>query len=218
METLAGGDYYELSRAHVVPSGLVSDPPNYPRCVASLEAAQAASPKKLTHLTGLKLLAKCRLLYLQLRTQATAYLVKNAVLTASYREGGVTVSDAEVATAFARYKAETYPTSAQQQRFLAARKLSVADELLIIKMDLLAQKAQAKITTGGKQAFAAFLTAQQRWTTKTTCSAGYVVEDCQNYAGGTQPYGAAPSPAILMEQVAAIATGRCTNLAACQHQ
>lgn len=215
METLAGGDYYELSKQHTVPAGLVSDPPDYPRCVASLENAQANAPRPGT-LTGTKLLTECRLIYQQLRKQATEYLIKNAILINAYREQGITVTEAEVLKGFNHFKAETFPSSADQQAYLTKRRRTLSDELVIIKLNLLEAKIQKKLTSAsGKAAFVGFLQAQQRWTIKTTCSPGYVIEDCSNYKPEPAPSKANTSPAILMEQVAAIATSRCTNVAAC---
>ena len=74
MGTLVGGDYYELARNSMVPAELVADPPRYSICVAQLEAAAAAAPRKLYTLTGVQLLSKCRQLYQALRSQAAAFV------------------------------------------------------------------------------------------------------------------------------------------------
>jgi hypothetical protein len=214
MATLAGGDYYELSGRRPVPTGLVSDPPDYPDCVARLEAAAASSPTKGTKLTGGQLLAKCQQLYAALKQQAAAFLVRAQLTIGMAREAGVTVTDGEVQQFFKRVSAERFPSEAKFREDIAKRRASVVDELLILKLDLLAQKLQQK-TGGEKQTLVKFAEAERRWNARTSCSTGYVVQHCKQYTGGSS---STPPPAILMEQVARIATGRCVNLAACGKQ
>jgi hypothetical protein len=210
MATLAGGDYYELSGQRTVPAGLVSDPPDYPGCVASLEAAAAKSPTKGSRMTGAQLLTKCQEMYKALRTQAAGVLVKAQWTIGMDRELGVTVTDGEVLRFFKRIIVARYSNEAQALQSLARRREGVPDELLLLKLDLLSQKLQQKAGIEGKLA-----EAEKRWTAKTSCKPGYVVQHCKQYTGGS--YSSQP-PAALMEQVAKIATGRCINLAACEKQ
>lgn len=214
MRTLAGGDYYEVSAHHTLPEGLVSEPASYGACVARLEAMIAVAPKRMPGLTGTTLLTKCRELYQSLRAQATAFLVKVPWLLGSYRDIGITVSEAEVLQFFKRFMATHLHSEAELPSYLAQRHLTTTDELLVLKLDLLAQKAQSQILAGGQTVYNKLLVAENAWTEKTSCSTGYVVERCRQYHGGSI-YGSNPSPAILMEQLAAIALGRCTNVAAC---
>jgi hypothetical protein len=218
MATLAGGDYHQLSAKNTIPDGLVSEPPNYPRCVANLETAAARVPKRGLNLTGVQLLTKCRQLYQALRNQAVALLVNDQWLIALARDEGLTATDAEVSQLFKRVKAEEFPTEAAQQQYFASRKLSLADELFLLKIDLLEQKLLTKAQLGGKQAVAKFTEAAQRWTAKTTCRPGYVVQHCKEYTGAPKPTPSQPSASVMIEQIAAIATGRCINLAACARQ
>jgi hypothetical protein len=216
MATLAGGDYYQLSSKRTVPEGLVSEPPNYARCVARLEAAAASAPVKGGTQTGVALLTKCRQLYQALRTQAVGYLVSARWLINLARDEGLTATDAEVTQLYNQLKAREFPKPAEQQQYLASRRLSLADELLIVKLDVLGQKVTQQIASGGKQATARFIEAGKKWTAKTTCDAGYVVEHCKEYTG--QAASSVPAPSVLMEQVARVVTGRCINLAACSEQ
>jgi hypothetical protein len=214
MQTLAGGDYYELSGRHTVPGELVSDPPDYPRCVASLEATAARSPKKRPVPAGVKLLKKCQQLYQALRTQAITTLVRSQWVTSVVRDLGVTVSDAEVQKLFRETELSRFPSEAALRHDLATRKESIADDLLLLKLDLISQKVKPKLSEpGGQQRLAE---AERRWTAKTSCQPEYVVVRCKQYRGpNTLSTAASPSPAVLMEQVAVLATGRCVNLAAC---
>src|SRR5258707_7346042 len=214
MDTVAGGNYYELSARHTAPAGLVSDPPNYPRCVKRLEAAAAASPKKILKLTPLELLEKCRQMNVALKEQATNYLLAAQWVIGFNRELGVTASNNEVVGLYNNLKAKEFPTAAAQRQFFASQHLTLADELFIVKLDVLKNKDSARVEAGGQKAYKVILAAEKRWTGKTTCRPGYVVAHCREYKGGEeQEYRNTPSPAVLMEQVAALSTGRCTNFA-----
>jgi len=213
MSTLAGGDYHQLSAKHTVPAGLVSDPPNYPACVAHLEAAIAHAPAGAPKPSGVRLLKKCQQLYQALREQAVSLLVNDQWTLALARELGATASDGEVMQLFKRVRAEEFPTEAELQQYLASRRLSLADELFLLKVNLIAQKMLTKLVSEGKQGQARLTEAGQRWTAKTSCRAGYVVQHCKQFTGPRRS--SSPPASVLMEQVAAIVSGRCTNLAAC---
>jgi hypothetical protein len=218
MSTLGGGDYYELSGQQTLPAGLVSDPPNYARCVSTLETAIAASAQRgfklPVALTPADLLRKCRELNQALRTQATTYLVQAQWEASVDRDEGIIASDQEVQQLFKKVKAEQYPTAADLRHYLASTRSNLADFLFILRLDVLQQKTTRRLGAEGQRVLAAFTEAGKRWTAKTTCSTGYVVEHCKQFRGGPI-YADTLSPAILMEQVAALVTGRCVNQAAC---
>jgi hypothetical protein len=126
---------------------------------------------------------------------------------------GVTASDGEVLQLFKRVKAQEFPTQAEQQQYLASRRLSLADELFLLKINLLGQKLLSKLTTEGNQGTARLAKAEQVWTAKTSCRPGYVVQHCKQFKGASTT--STPPASVLIEQVAALVTGRCINLAAC---
>jgi hypothetical protein len=219
MATLVGGDYNELSGGRRVPEGLVSEPPSYPSCVAHLEAAAATPAEGGSRPEGVKLLTKCQHLYQALRTQATEFLVRSQWQIGLYREHGVTATDDEVSKFFEESK-RTHPylsTETRVHNYLSSRRLSLTDYLYILKLDLLGQKFQRKLEQEGKQELAGVPEAEQRWTAKTSCRPGYVVQHCKQYRGGPE-YKSGPPPSILMEQIAALVTGRCINRPACTRQ
>lgn len=211
MATLAGGDYFELSGRQTIPIGLVSDPPNYAGCVARLEEGGANVPRarRRAQPSGVQLLKKCEQLYEALKGQATAELVRAEWLIGLDREEGVTATDAEVLRYFHQTDGQRFPNEAELREFLARKRESLGDELFLLRLDLLAQKAQKKLSAAGTQGFTE---AERRWTARTTCRPGYVVTHCREYKEETS---STPSAAVLMEQVATLLTGRCTNLAAC---
>lgn len=215
MSALAGGDYYELSGKNTVPADLVSDPPRYSTCVARLEAAAAAAPHKLYSVTGVQLLTKCRQLYQALRSQATAYLVRALYVGGLASDVGVAVNDQEILDDYKRSTAERFPIPAEATRYLTSRREALSDRLLGQKVALLSKKILAKLKALGSSGAATLSQSEAKWTAKTDCRPGYVVEHCKQFHGEPPRTAANPSASVLMEQVAAIAVGRCINLAAC---
>jgi hypothetical protein len=211
MKTVAGGSYYELSRKHTIPEGLVSDPPNYPRCVSQLEATAAAAPSKLYNVPTTHLLKKCQEMYRALRYSAMELLIaiQFVIDLAKYMQIGTT--DKEVLAAYNKSNAPLYPTPAALAASQAARKVTTSEELLLMKKDVLANKILARLKKPGTKP-SVLIDAEAVLAAKTDCRPGYVVEHCKQFHN---PPPHVPSGAVLMEQVAAIATGRCTNLPAC---
>jgi hypothetical protein len=219
MTTFARNDYSAVSQIAApktaVPEGVVSDPPNYARCVAALEGAAAKSPSGGAKETGVQLLSKCRQLYQALRTQATTYLVNLQRTIGLGRDRGVTPTDGEVQRLFKQFKAREFPTDAAFQRYLASSQRSVADIMVAMRIDVINNGVIKQLKT--LQGRVEYNEAEQRWTAKTSCQAGYVVEHCKQYKGGAT-YPSTPPPSVLMEQVAALTSGRCVNLEACGKQ
>jgi hypothetical protein len=210
----------------------VSDPPNYPACVASLEEVankHELRPENLTRKeeglliaprpTPTQLLSKCRRLHQALRLQALDFLVEAQWTIALYAELGVTVSDAEVRQLFNTVRRREFPTEQDLKRYLAGRGWTLSDELYSLKLNVLAKKVEQKMaagkqTAGGKQMLTTLAEAGQNATAKTNCRAGYVVQHCKGYKGDTHvPY--VTSPAVLMEQVATVAGRPCLERSSC---
>jgi hypothetical protein len=217
MGTLAGGDYYGLSGHAAIPAGLVAEPPNYAGCVAALEAAAAKASVPTP--PGPHLLTKCQQLYQALKVQATAFLVNSEWIAGAYREEGIEVTEKEVLQRFQRWRVEHgYVSAAALSSYLSGQRRSQADQLVVLKLDLLSDRAQQKFKAGGQAELTRLTEAGRRWTRKTDCRPGYVVERCRQYGGAKPPSPALPSASVLMEQVAALATGRCINRPACAKQ
>jgi hypothetical protein len=214
-DAFSGSSFSVATHRTPTPEGLVSDPPNYPRCVAALEAAAAKSPAGSSKETGVQLLSKCRQLYQALRTQAIAYLIKVQKTISVGRDLGVSPTDAEVQQLFAQYKAREFPSEADFHRYLEASHRSVADTLVVMRLSAVSNGLLEQFKT--PEGRAKINEAEQRWTAKTSCRAGYVVEGCKEYKGGAT-YPSTPPPAVLMEQVQALSTGRCADPAACGKQ
>jgi hypothetical protein len=217
MSTLAGGDFYEIGRGHAVPLRLASEPPDYAACVASLKtaAAKASSGRAGTtppasKVNPAQLLDKCHELYAALRLQATTYVIEGAWLIAVAAALGVKAGEAEVQSMLRQIKAREYPGPGQFQRYLTNSRRSLADELFVIKLDVLEQRLGQQLSTHVKQI--QLLEAGHRVTAETDCRPGYVVPHCRQFRTSKTPR---HSPAVLLEQVATITGIPCVNRAAC---
>jgi hypothetical protein len=216
MSTLAGGDFYDIARRHAVPVRLASEPPDYAACVASLKSAAAKTSARTAQTTTVlpasaaQLLEKCHELYVALRSQATAYVIEGDWLIALAATLGLKTSDSEIRSELKRIKALEYPRPGQFERFLANSRRSLADELFVIRLDLLERKLGKLLSTHDKQI--KLLEAGHRVTAETNCRAGYVVEHCRQFTKSKPPR---RSAVVLLEQVATITGIECINRAAC---
>jgi hypothetical protein len=214
MASLAGSDYYPVSQHATIPSGLVADPPDYARCLKNVEAAIRQSRGTVSE-TKSELQKRCRQLNEALKIQATSHLVTALRAIGIAQELGVTATSDEVQKYFTQATAREYPTQADYRRYLKGTAGSVSDGLLETKLELLGNRMLAKLKSPEMQA--RYLNAEKAWTTKITCSEGYVVEHCKEYAGNST-YSKTPPPSVQMEQLAALITGSCSNLEACAKQ
>lgn len=217
MATLAGGDFNEVSHNHKVPAGLVSDPANYPACLASLQAAAAKAPKQPSKAskspvdTPARLLKICHQLYVAIRLQTLNYLITADWTIGAYAEGGIKASNQEVLRFFNEIKKQQFPSQAAFQEYLELNNRTLADELFVVHLDLLSSKLTS--SNGGKALLAKLTEAGRRWTAKTDCSPGNVVQHCKQFTHEPPP--TTPPPSILMEQVATVTGIPCVNVQAC---
>lgn len=96
----------------------------------------------------------------------------------------ITVSEADLKQRLAQLDKQSFPKPGSLQRFMASTGESEADLLAILRVGLLKNQIAQKITTGdagpkAEATLANFEKAfQAHWKRYTTCSAGYVMEDC----------------------------------------
>jgi hypothetical protein len=121
---------------------------------------------------------------------ALAFLITADWLQGEAKAQGVEVSSAEVDSTYQRLRSS--PTGPSFARGLAERGISSTDELLLLRLQQLSNKLQAKIAEGAvgaspEQASArerrvtVFAAAyRRRWKQRTTCRAGYIVPECGN--------------------------------------
>jgi SurA N-terminal domain len=199
MSILAGGDFYETSEI-TTPKGLVSEPPRYDVCVADLKMLVARGSSTLA---SAQLATKCHQLHQALKEQALSYLIASQTLIGEDVEQDLNVSEGEVDRDLRRLKAEQFPTEAEYRRYLQLRGWSRADERYLVRRNLLSSKLLRKLqrSFSSEQGFARYVADEaKKWTEKTTCAAGYVVEGCRQY--DPMPKQLNPAPAVLIEEIA----------------
>jgi hypothetical protein len=192
MSTLLGGDFYENKRI-VAPKGLVADPPDYPRCVASLRRFAVSAKPSTAELEG-----KCHELNEALKQQALELLIESQWSINRGAELGLKVGQVEIQKAFNRLSAREFPTVAALHRYLALRGWTLSVELDLVRRDLLGTKLLQKLK--GTRALTRFSRESTRKDkAETSCRLGYVVESCREYSGSASM---TLSPAVLIEQIA----------------
>jgi phosphatidylethanolamine-binding protein (PEBP) family uncharacterized protein len=121
--------------------------------------------------------------------RALGFLVTSAWLLDEAAARGVSVSAAEVNQRLAALKRQSFSRAGSLQKFLASSHETEADLLGRVKVELLESGIAAKVAPGqsGSQRKATLArfqqTFQRRWKARTTCDAGYVMEDCSEYHG-----------------------------------
>ncbi len=194
MTVAVDGDVYELTR-RVAPAGVVSEPANNAACVAALARATAPWDAEASkpRLGAAQLRSGCEQLERAIRRQALETLVSRQQLIALAAEQGVTAPAAEVQRRFA---SESARRGAAARSYLADRHLTVADDLRVIEGELLSNKLRQKLSSEGAAFIARVEQAEKSWKSKTTCSAGYVVEGCKQYSAADKPTGRSASTLI----------------------
>jgi foldase protein PrsA len=125
---------------------VVPDPPTYKACVAHLEATAPKPAQGQKKPTPATLKAQCEQQYTVLKQQVLGFLISANWVIGEAEKQGVKVSDNEVKKQFAQIKSQQFPQEAQFQKFLKSSGQTVSDLLLRVKLDMLSQKIQQKVT------------------------------------------------------------------------
>jgi phosphatidylethanolamine-binding protein (PEBP) family uncharacterized protein len=132
--------------------------------------------------------------------RALGFLITSRWLLSEAAARKVAVSTAEVKQRLAELKQQNFPKAGALQKFLAQAHETESDLLARVKVELLESRIAAQVAAGQsgaqrKATLASFQRAfQARWKARTTCNAGYVMEDCSEYHGKPEDL-SAPSSA-----------------------
>ena len=203
MRAMAGGDFH-ASLGGDGPQGLVSEPANYPECVAAAKKIVPRTDAGQLKLNNAQILRKCRELHRALKTQALTFLISVQWSIVEGAAQGIKVSDAQLRRKFAHYRKDFYPTEQALQKYMAERHWVLSDVLYQLKRNVLTTailpKFEQKVKqAGGGELLYAKLALQRLsvQSSKTSCSPGYVVYHCKGYRPATtEP----PSPNAILEQ------------------
>jgi foldase protein PrsA len=130
-----------------VPKAVVPDPPTYKACIAHLEATAPKPAKGQPKPTAATLKTQCEQQYTALKQQVLGYLISADWVIGEASDQGVKVTDKEVKKQFSQIKSQQFPKEADFQKFLTSTGYTVSDVLLRVKLDLLSQKIQKKVST-----------------------------------------------------------------------
>jgi foldase protein PrsA len=127
----------------------VPDPPTYTACVARLQSIEPKPAKGQKARTPAQLKTQCEQQYKALQQQVLGFLISSEWVLGQAKEMGIGVSDKEVAARLNTLKKQQFPKEAEFQKFLATTGQSVSDLLLRVKLSMVSQKVQEKITKEG---------------------------------------------------------------------
>lgn len=125
---------------------VLPDPPTFKACIAHLEATAPKPAKGQPKPTQAALKSQCEQQYTALKQQVLGFLISANWVIGEAESQGVKVSDEEVKKQFNQIKSQQFPQEAQFQKFLASSGQTISDLLLRVKLDMLSQKLQQKVT------------------------------------------------------------------------
>ncbi|HEV7527924.1 MAG TPA: hypothetical protein VGO29_03420 [Solirubrobacteraceae bacterium] len=203
MQATVGGDFRRTIGTEG-PAGLVSEPANYPRCIAAARFVAPRSFFNQLRYTRAELEDACRQLYRAIKAQTLSFLISSEwTLTESAKlKLGATAAEVQHALEVDMQKR---PTREDLGKYLTERRWSLADLLYQLKLNVLAAKLVARLRqqaseTGGGTRALVRLTSKRDTSTaaKTTCRHGFVVPGCREYRTNTPP---APSSEVVLKRL-----------------
>jgi foldase protein PrsA len=149
--SVAASSSAQTAPGSTAPKPVVPDPPDYTACIAHFQATAAKPAKGQKAPTAAQYKAQCEEEYTALKQQVLGFLISANWVLGEASDQGLSVSDKEVEKKFAELKKQQFPKEAAYQKFLASTGQTTSDLLLRVKLNLLSQKIQQKISKeGGK--------------------------------------------------------------------
>jgi hypothetical protein len=125
---------------------IVPRPPDYTACVAHLAAISPKLAKGQPKPTLAQLKAECAAQYTASQQQVLGFLISADWLIGEAPALGVKLTDGEVRKRFTALETQEFPTAAKIDEFLASTRYTVSDLLLRVKLAMLQQKIEQKVT------------------------------------------------------------------------
>jgi hypothetical protein len=180
MGVIVAGDYRdEIGKP--APVGLVSDPPDYGRCVA---AASKIGPRKPPAVVG----ELCRELYQAVKLQAVDFLADALWHIEDAKEHHQAVSTQEIQHRYRILKARELAAPGQFNRYLQEVHRTLADEYYLFERNILTDRLlqrihqQAEKQGGGEQVLLKLVEEwTAKWTSRTSCQPNYIASQCKQY-------------------------------------
>jgi foldase protein PrsA len=121
-------------------------PPDYTACIANLQATETKPAKGQNKKTAAQLKTQCETQYKQLQSEVLGYLIPGQWVIGEAESLGVKATDNEVKKQFNTILKGQYPKESEFQKFLASSGQTVSDLLLRVKIQVLTQKIEKKVT------------------------------------------------------------------------
>jgi hypothetical protein len=193
MKEQAGEVFHLDAQQRKAPTGLISEPANYPRCIAAIQAFAPNSGQTPTQLKY-----RCENLYAGLKKEALNHLVGSYWTIDFAAAHGIHITTTELKQALERAEVENQTEPGGFQGVLRSRSRTLPQEQFLLKTELISSKLLPKLLAGptspiGKEALANATTA--------TCPREYLVEHCAGYKEATATPQVHPSVAATIEEI-----------------
>jgi foldase protein PrsA len=130
------------------PDAKVPVPPDYTECVAQAKKTAAKPAKGQPKQTDADYKKQCEQQYNQLRDQVLGLLISFEWIEREAEDQGIKVSDAEVKKSFDEQKKQSFPKTADYEKFLKDSGQTNEDVMQRVRLDTLSQKIRDKVTKG----------------------------------------------------------------------
>jgi phosphatidylethanolamine-binding protein (PEBP) family uncharacterized protein len=132
--------------------------------------------------------------------RALSFLITSQWVIGEATARKLSVSESEVKQRFSQISKQSFPKAGSLEKFLSKADETEADLLARVKVELLESRIAALLAAGKsggqrKAVIASFEGAFHRhWKALTTCTPGYVMEDCSEYKGKPEDLAATSTP------------------------
>jgi foldase protein PrsA len=144
--TIAAASSSQAAPGQTAPKPVVPDPPSFTACIAHLEAIAPKPAKGQAKPTAATLKSECQQQYTALQQQVLGFLISSNWVIGEASSLGVKVTDKEVEAQFEKIKKQQFSKSGEFEKFLASSGQTVSDLLLRVKLNMLSQKIQQKVS------------------------------------------------------------------------
>ena len=156
-------------------------PPTYSACIAGLQRSNAKE-------TAAQAKAKCESEYVALERRVLGFLISSDWIRGEAAHLHLTVSREENKERLDELKGNYYPKGSRFKAFLASSGETMADVLWRTEGELLEAQLSEEATKGRTRTTEEHVVLKEydealaaRWKSRTNCSPGYVVEDCEQF-------------------------------------
>jgi foldase protein PrsA len=130
------------------PDAKVPVPPDYTDCIAQAKKTAAKPAEGQPKQTDADYKKQCEQQYNQLRDQVLGLLISFQWIEREAEDQGIKVTDAEVKKSFDEQKKQSFPKTADYEKFLKDSGQTNEDVMQRVRLDTLSQKIRDKVTKG----------------------------------------------------------------------